>query len=215
MAKKKHYLLLGDVINSRHIKNRQAFKIKLTRALQYVSTTIPQAFAKPLQSWKGVDEVAAIITNPSFAYNIINEINNIIAPVTMRFVLSEGEADIKAGAQGGITEMDGKIFHDAASKMTELKQEGWLFAATGNNNNTMLAFSNWVNALVIIKQRWTNTQKKIFEKYKAEKNQEAIAKALKITQQSVSKTLTVIEAKKVMALEDNLNQWAYATFTNK
>ena len=211
---KKVYLLLGDVINSRVIRNRKQFEKKFQLALESVVHAHPDLFTIPLKQWKGIDEIAAVIRKPGSIYKVITAINEKLDPEAMRFVLAKGEADIGPKAKD-VSSLDGSVFHDAANHMMAIKKEKWLFGITGEENQNAKALHTQINSLLLIRTSWTETQRKIFYAYAETGNQEKAAKKLRITQQSVSKTLRLISAAQVLELEHQLTEWANVVFADQ
>lgn len=206
MRNKEYFTLLGDVINSRKIKRRKSFDRKFTMAISQVTQLYKDSFKVAVKKWKGIDEVAAIIDNPAHVYELIRDINEFIYPQKIRFVLAKGEIEMKPGVED-ISELDGNAFHEASSLMAELKKSGDVFASTGNNEMKDVALTNQVNALFLLKERWTEKQILVYKYYYTTLNQEAVAKKFKITQQSVSKTLKAINAVKIIELEKKVIAW--------
>ncbi len=211
---KKVYVLLGDVINSRGIKNRKQFEKKLQSALEAVMEELPDMFAMPVKQWKGIDEIAALVKKPASIYQAITAINQRLDPEMMRFVLAKGEMDIVHKVKD-IANLDGPVFHDAANLMMKIKKEKWLFGIAGDDSREAKALHTQINCLLLIRASWTETQRKIFYAYAETGNQEKSAKKLKITQQSVSKTLRLISAAQVLELEQQLIEWANAVFADQ
>jgi SatD family (SatD) len=205
IVRSQKYLLLGDVVNSRHIAKRKPFEKKLAAVLNKVAIDYKKYMEAPLTNWKGIDEVAAII-KPAAVYGIINEINNDIYPQRMRFVLIKGFIDIAPGLTD-ITKMDGVIFHEAVNSMNVLKKEKNMFKQVSGNAAFDTAFNNQVNLLMLMKKRWTEKQHHLYAAYALGNTQEEIARKMKITQQTVSKTLKSIDAEPVLELEKSMQQW--------
>src|SRR5687768_974092 len=121
-------VLLGDVVASRKIRSRKKFESRLAAAVQQAGQEYGEAFELPLKTWKGLDEIAAVLKKPAMVYPIINTIQNAIAPESMRFVMVRDALDI-IPANRDVTQADGPAFHRAAALMTVLKGKGLLFEA--------------------------------------------------------------------------------------
>ncbi|MGV3658364.1 MAG: SatD family protein [Chitinophagaceae bacterium] len=200
------YVLLADVVGSRRIEDRAAFDKKLQAALQQANQTFGNAFALPLQAWKGLDEVAAVLSSPTELYTVISVIQEAVAPQKFRFVLVRGNIDV-VPASKDVREADGAAFHEAAEAMQHLKREGLLFSCQTGNALWDLAYSTQLNLLLLLKDDWTERQRSIYTAYTKMGRQEEVAAALQVTQQTVSKTLQAIKANPVQKLEAALKQW--------
>jgi ABC-type glycerol-3-phosphate transport system substrate-binding protein len=210
---RKIYLLLGDVINSRAINNRKLFEKKFQSALEWLANDNADLFTIPLKQWKGIDEIAGVLKKPASVYKVITAINEKLDPEMMRFVLAKGEVDILSKTKD-ISNLDGPVFHEAANHMFQIKKEKWLFGMPGDDKQEVKALNTQINSLLLIRGSWTETQRKIFYAYAETGNQEKTAKKLRITQQSVSKTLRLVSAAQVLALEEQLTEWANAVFAD-
>ena len=206
MEKTSEYVLLADLVGSRLVADRPGFDQKLQAALAHVSKTFKNAFSLPLQVWKGLDEVAAVLKTPVELYNIISVIQGAVAPEKFRFVLVQGNIDL-VPSNGDVRQADGTAFHQAAEAMQQLKREGLLFYCKTANALWDAAYSNQLNLLLQLKSGWTLRQRLLYEAYIKSGRQEKVAEALGITQQTVSKTLQSIGAAQMQLLETRFNAW--------
>ena len=199
-------VLLADVVGSRRIADRAAFDKKLQAALKEVGKTYENAFILPLQVWKGLDEVAAVMQSPGELYPVLSVIQAVVAPEKFRFVLVQGSIDVMPRNKD-VRGADGTAFHRAAEAMQALKKEGLLFSCQTGNALWDTAFSTQVNLLLMIKSGWTERQQNIYTAYVKTGRQDAVAESLNVTQQTVSKTLQAIQAAQVQKLEAALQSW--------
>lgn len=206
-------VLLGDVVASRRIKARKKFESRLAAAVQQSGALYSNAYDLPLRTWKGLDEIAAVLKNPAQVYPIINVIQNVLAPERMRFVMVRDAVDI-VPASRDVTQADGPAFHRAAALMLALKAKGLLFACATGNAAQDLALANQLNLLLLLKQDWTERQRKVFEQYIKTGKQEEVARQMKVTQQGVSKTLKAIQALAVQQLETDFITWCNETMNH-
>lgn len=202
-------MLLSDVAGSRKIKERRKFEKKLADALQKIGQQYSNVFETPIQVWKGLDETAAVVKQPWLLYEVMDAIDSALAPHKMRFVLVKAMIDIMP-PNGDIARADGPAFHLAAAQMLELKKEGLKFSCSTGNPVLDKAWKGQVNLLWLLKSGWTERQRTVYKSYCRAGLQEQVASKLKITQQSVSKTLKSIAAAQVQALEQNLLAWTEA-----
>lgn len=201
------YVLLSDVVGSRHIADRKKFEKKLSDVLQRVQQQFASVFDTPIQVWKGLDETAAIVKEPWRLYEVMDTIDAGLAPQTMRFVVARGTMDLLP-KYGDVTKADGDAFHKAAEQMAALKQSGLKFGCNTQNPSADMAWQVQVNLLWVIKSRWTERQRSIYRLYHKTGLQDAVAKELNIVQQTVSKALKSISAAQVQQLENMLAAWA-------
>lgn len=209
--KKQSYVLMGDVVKSRLIQKRPEFEKRLDRVLQRVNLQQQQHLQMPIKSWKGVDEIAGVMNVIKEIYGLVITINDALSPQAMRFTIVKGRVDIGAQAKD-VTRADGEAFHRAAAMMAALKKTGLLFNANTGQPLEDMALNAQINALLLIRAGWTENQKQIYTVFAKEGNQAAVAKKLKITQQSVSKILKSISASEVEQVEKQVMQWINETY---
>ncbi len=204
------YVLLADVVGSRHIQQRQSFDAQIESAMAKAMQAFADVFEMPLQTWKGLDEIAAVIKKPCQLYPVMNLLQDAIAPQKLRFVLVQGDIDV-VPEDKDVRHADGSVFHQAAALMLQLKKEALLFSCQTRNAVWDKALMTQVNLLMLLKEDWTERQRKTFNAYFKSGRQEEVAQQLNITQQTVSKTLKAIKAVQVQRLEQALQDWCLAT----
>lgn len=200
------FVLLGDVVDSRKIEDRTGFDQKLGDALVTVKEMFTNAFVLPLQIWKGLDEIAAVLATPYELYPLLSVIQDRVAPQKFRFVIAEGSIDVMP-ENGDVRQADGNAFHKAAEAMQGLKKEGLLFSCKSGNPLWDNAYNTQVNLLLMLREGWTERQRSIYAAYIKSGRQEEVAETLQVTQQTVSKTLQAIKAAQVQKLEAALQHW--------
>lgn len=203
------HVLLSDVVGSRHIAERKKFEKKLSAALQEVSQRFASVFETPVQVWKGLDETAALVKEPWRLHEVMDALDEALSPHTMRFVVVQGPVDVLPPG-GDVAKADGEAFHTATAEMLALKRSGLKFACRTQNAVTDAAWQAQVNLLWLLKKDWTERQRKTYRLYCQTGLQEAVARQLKVVQQTVSKTLKSISAAQVQQLERMINEWAEA-----
>jgi hypothetical protein len=206
MNKNSGFVLLADVVGSRSIPDRTAFDRQLTAGIGQVTKMFQNVFVLPLQVWKGLDEVAAVLAKMDELYRMISVIQDSVAPRQFRFVIVKGVIDV-VPQNRDVRQADGPAFHKAAEAMQGLKREGLLVSCNTGNAIWDKAYSTQVNLLLLLKGDWTGRQRAIYTAYVESGRQEAAAATLQVTQQTVSKTLQAIKAAQVQKLETALDTW--------
>ena len=208
MNKKKYLVVLTDIVDSRKITNRQAFRRVLNRAILRVNRMYVHAFIAPIKIQKGIDELAMVI-KPQYQhtiYTIINELNNTVAPVDMRYAIVRGKIDT-GFTQHDVSKMDGDAFHKAAAGIALLKENELTIYIKTDNTYFDTHFQAQANLLQILKNTWTIKQRKIYTLYKQLNNQHKVAQKMNVSQQTISKVLHSIQAKQVLQVEQNFEYW--------
>ncbi len=187
--------IIGDIINSKKLKDRNEIQIKLKHILNSINENYSEDIASNFMITLG-DEFQGLLNNGENAIKIINEIENKMYPIEIRFGIGVGEItteinrDMPLGA-------DGPAYHNARKTINALK----LIENKSNigNTNILIATDNIVtdnlmNSIFalcyIIKKKWSPRQKEIITAYlNSDTNQIKTANNLGITQSSVNKGL--------------------------
>lgn len=202
--RKKLFVLLGDVVASRQIKDRDGFQ----RALQDLCEDINHAYAKdiyaPFKTLKGLDEIGGVLSDMSNIYNIIILISEHLHPCQMRCALVFDYVDTALESKD-VSKMDGPAFHKAAQAVNDLKKTALLFSLFSADEILDRALQGEINLMLFIRDERTLKQRQIIKEYERLKNQQDVAKKLGISQQYVSLVLSHSQWKMLKDLEDELN----------
>jgi hypothetical protein len=117
--KRKLYVLLGDVISSRSIAEREKFQKKLEETCRYINSTYTGDIYADFKILKGIDEIGGVLSSMSKSYELINVLLENLHPNLMRFVLVFDYIDA-ALATMDVAKMDGPAFHKASDLMHTL-----------------------------------------------------------------------------------------------
>jgi len=199
------YVLLGDIVSSKKIKDRAQFQEKLIRACNFINKHHKNEIIAKMKIIKGSDEIGCLLKNLAPLYNIIKEIGEILYPVKIRFVLVKGIIDT-GFLTNDISRMDGPAFHRASELMNDLKKEKLILNISTSNNLGDALISNNINLIYLVKGRWSPTKREIIEAYERWGDQRKVASKLKITQQTVSYHLKSSNWKQIKKIEIKLNR---------
>lgn len=202
--KKKFYVLLGDVISSRRISDRERFRNKFEEILEKINTAYVEDIFADFKVLKGIDEIGGVLFTMSNIYKIINEILEQLHPNLIRFVLIFDYID--TGMETfDISKMDGPAFHKASDTMNTLKKSKLMLEMSVSDKIIDTAITGQINLILLTKKNWSSKQHQIVREYKSTNNQDDVAKKLGITQQAVSKTLNKVMWKEIFLIEEKLN----------
>ena len=202
--KQKLYVLLGDVISSRRIAEREKFQKKLEATCRYINSTYTGYIYAEFKILKGIDEIGGVLSTLSKSYELINVLLENLHPNLMRFVLVFDYIDTALETKD-IAKMDGPAFHKASDLMHTLKKSKLMFDMSVGDEVVDTTISGQINLISLLKRNWSAKQHQIVEEYERTKNQYEVAKFLGITQQAVSKTLNRSMWKELKSIEENLN----------
>lgn len=202
--KQKFYVLLGDVISSSKIRNREEARKKLARACNEVNNVYAKDIRADFKILKGIDEIGGVLSTMRNIYNIITTILWQLYPNLIRFVLVFDYIDTAIDT-GDIAKMDGSAFHKASNMMPLLKKSKLMFDMRVGDKMIDNSITGQVNLILLLKKNWSAHQNRIVREYKKTKNQYEVAKKLGTTQQSVSNTLNRSMWKEIKSIEEKLN----------
>lgn len=204
IMKKKLYVLLGDVISSRQIIDREKFQDKFEETLKKINVEYVDDIFADFKILKGIDEIGSVLSNISNVYKMMDEILEQLHPNLIRFVLIFDYID--AGMESlDISKMDGPAFHKASDTMNTLKKSKLMFEMCVGDNMIDAAIAGQINLILLTKKNWSLKQHQIVREYKSINNQDDVAIKLGITQQAVSKTLNKVMWKEMILIEKKLN----------
>lgn len=183
----KLYVLVTDVIGSSQLSDRA----RLTKDLQVAADEVNAEFGRhlfaDLEITRG-DEMSAVLTSVSGAYDVLATLERILHPRRFRSVLVYDE--LTAGLdtkRAGI--IDGPAFYQAHEHMAELKRSKKTFTLASGQVELDEAAEVLVN---LLQWRWgemTDLQRQIVRLYQQEKNQLRVAELLGRSQQQISHSL--------------------------
>lgn len=202
--KQKLYVILGDVISSRRIRDREEFQHKLETILENINDTYTEDIFADFKILKGIDEIGCVLSTMSNGYRIINAIAEQLHPNLMRNVMVFDYIDAGIKTRD-ISKMDGPAFHKASDILRNLKKSKLMFDMSVSDKMIDTAISGQINLILLTKKNWSLNQHQIAKEYKSTNNQDEVAKNLGISQQAVSKTLNRIMWKQIFGIEEKLN----------
>ena len=202
--KQKLYVILGDVISSRRIRDREGFQHKLETILENINDTYAEDIFADFKIIKGIDEIGCVLSTMSNGYRIINAISEQLHPDSMRYVMVFDYIDAGIKTRD-ISKMDGPAFHKASDIISTLKKSKLMFDMSVSDKMIDTAISGQINLILLTKKNWSSNQIQIVKEYKSTNNQDEVAKNLGISQQAVSKTLNRIMWKQIFGIEEKLN----------
>jgi hypothetical protein len=202
--KQKFYVMLGDVIGSTRITDREIFRRKLEKACSNVNLNFGEDIYADFNILKGIDEIGGVLLNIRSVYKIINMMSEQFYPHSMRFVLVFDYIDTALESHE-VSRMDGKAFNRASEIMEDFKSSRLIFKMSIGDEIMDKIVAGEINLIFLLKKSWSLRQRTILYEYRKIGNQNMVAKALGITQQAVSKALNRSMWKKISGIEEDLN----------
>lgn len=195
-------VLLGDVVDSREIEDRERFANDANVAVEAINESFGESLSPNFTVLKGVDEFVGVLDSVAPLYRIVDLFHQRVHPVEARFVAVTGDIDIIGD---DASELDGPAFHRADETIRHLAEQNLFYDVYGGDELADALVAGQMNLLHILKRRWTERQRDIIARYRKHGTQTAVAEDLGIKQQTVSDTLRTAEWKRIHLLEDSLN----------
>lgn len=200
------YVLLGDVVGSRDIPEREAFQRRLETVCEAATDDHQDAFQARLDLLVGLDEVGGVLTTVEPLYDVLTSVYDGIDPHRIRFVCVEGEIDVGWEA-GDVREMDGPAFHVADETLERIEREAlWFDMVTDDGGRAQLfgAIAGVINPILYLRREMTDHQREIAAAYEQLGTQVAVAEEFDVSQQAVSKAMAGSNWPMLRTLEDRI-----------
>ncbi len=199
------FVLLGDVVRSSRIQDPWGFQRRLWKLVQTLNHKFSAELAAEFKILKGIDEIAAVLRSLRPIAEVVSEMFFSLYPVMLRVVVVYGEITV-GFATGDVSRMDGPSFHEAAELMEELKRERLFFRLKASSVLLDRALTGLVNALLLLKTRWTPEQVRLIQAYRRLGSQREVASQWGISQQAVSERLRRALWPEIQRLEHELKE---------
>lgn len=205
MKNDEFYVLLGDVISSKKIKNREEFQKELINTCFELNELYKEDMYAKFEIIKGLDEIGCLLEKINNLYEIISLILNRLYPYSMRFVLVKGHVDTGLSTKK-VSQMDGPAFHKASNLMQLLKGENLIFKMDSGSIVIDKLITNNINLIYLLKRNWSLKKTMIIKEYEKKGDQKAVAKKLGLTQQTVSYHIKSSSWKELRKIENDLKE---------
>ena len=188
--------VIGDIVGSKSLTDRGEVQQKLKSVLAAINETYRDDIASDFMITLG-DEFQGLLKRGGRAMEIVEEIEDRMYPVSIRFAVGIGEitTDIDPRLPLGA---DGPAYHNARRAMNELKAaekkakspDAYKMIATqGDNGDTDALLNSVLMLCSVIKRKWSPRQREIILAYLECGDQQRAADKLGIAQSSVNKGL--------------------------
>ena len=198
------YVVLGDVVGSREIDDRAAFRGQLSDARNAVTDACGEDFVAGPSVLKGIDEVGAVLTRLGRLYDVVVTMNDRLHPHAIRLAVASGE--IEFGATDDVARMDGEAVHRATELLEGVEADGLWFGLDTGTEPLDTAVADEINLLVHLRRSWTDRQREVVTRYERTGTQRAVADELGVSQQAVSTVLQGASWPLIETVEERLRR---------
>ena len=196
-SKNIYVAIIGDIIDSKKINNRNEVQQKLKRVLLEINQSYDEIIAANFMISLG-DEFQGLICKQEKVFDIINDIEMNMFPVKIRFGIGVGKIDTDI-FKNNTLEIAGPAYYNARKSISILneRKKSYEKIATniiidsGDKLRTQDELINSILSLIYIsKSKWKQNSINVIKSYlKNNCNQYAVAKDLGVQQPAISKTL--------------------------
>ncbi|MFC7200179.1 SatD family protein [Halospeciosus flavus] len=198
------YVVLGDVVRSRAVDDREAFRERLETACEDAND-VTEGVVAPFSVLKGIDEIGGVLDRASDVYRIARSVATQLRPHRIRLAVARGTVDVGLET-GDVARMDGGAFHEASDLLERVEREGLYFDLRTGRRSLDTSVADVVNLLLEQRHEWTDRQREVAERYRELGAQQAVADELDVSQQAVSRTLQQASWPLVSTVEERLQR---------
>ncbi|QLG60866.1 SatD family protein [Halorarum salinum] len=199
------YVVLGDVVGSRDVPERDRLRRELRAALAGANDEYGADVGAPFTPLKGVDEFGGTLTGRGTIYGVVRAVQEGLHPTVARYAVVRGEVDVNPDSTD-VRTMDGPAFHRADELLADLASgDGNFVVETGDPSVDDLATAAGDLALAV-REGWTERQMEVARAYRVQGTQVRVAEEFGVSKQAISKTLRAAQYDRVRRAEERLNR---------
>lgn len=196
-TKESYVVIIGDIIDSRKLEDREAIQKKFKEALNFINQKYSMSISAKFKITLG-DEFQGLLKDRQSILDIITDFELYMLPVEFRYGIGIGDIDTEINYEDS-SEIDGSAYHRARDMINVLEDKKGKY---NEEVSDILICSGevWcerdvlINSLLTVcsalKSKWTERQKEIICTYLQNgENQYKTAQVLEIAQSSVNRAL--------------------------
>jgi len=200
--KKIYVVVTGDIVESRKIEQRDKFQQKLRKVLDEINQKFKKVIVVKFCFTLG-DEFQGLINSLGESYTIVKKLQEMLYPVKICFGVGLGDISTKISKQ--TSGMDGECFLRSRAALEEAKRINQS-VVYNTQTNIDLAVNTIIKLLDAIKKDWKSHHYKRVQLYEQLGTLEKVAKAEKVSKQTVSKMFIYIKFNEVKQAEENIKK---------
>jgi hypothetical protein len=200
----KYFVLIGDIVNSKKIKDRIAFNAKFQEALSALNAHKADILS-PYTITAG-DEIQAVFGSADNVFRDAIVILASIYPEKIRFSFSAGALITPVNPNQSIG-MDGPAFYTAREGIDRLKKSGDLFHISGEGIPDLQLLQSCLQLLSFQIKDWKPNRLQTLMFLQEATPVKVIAEKLKVSEQAIYKTINAGALEVVMQLFDEISKY--------
>lgn len=182
----KRIAVIADMVSSKRIKNRADVQKKLQSVFRRINKN--SGVISPYTITLG-DEFQAVYDKADFLFRDIWQIIYSLYPVKIRFSIGVGEITTRINRKQAIG-MDGPAFYNARKGLEELKNTGYLFNISSDDENNIEMYRQSLYLISHFSESWKETRIKILTMLYEGLTPKEISNRMAVTDKAVYKNIT-------------------------
>ncbi len=200
-----YYVVLGDVVHSREIEDREGFQDRLEAVCGQFNATERDDVWGNFKILKGIDEFGGVLQSLENVYEVVSEFQETLRPHEVRTVVAGGSIDVGL-TSWDVEKMDGEAFHSASERLEEIEDGPLSFDLLVDDDALARAVGDEINLLLHVRGDWTDRQWEVASVRERVGTQTVAAAELGVTQQAVSNVLAGANWPLVHEVEERLRE---------
>jgi len=197
----KYLVLIGDIVSSKQISQREQTQKILSSELQRLNAGNSHIIS-PYTITLG-DEFQVVFSRADGVFNDAMEILSALHPVKVRFSFGVGQILTQLNREQAIG-MDGPAFHNARNGIEKLKNSDTLFTVEGLETPHSRLFQESLSLVSYTCKNWNQNRFRTFTSMVHKKEIQKIAGELHISDKAVYKTISEGNLHNILRLLDEI-----------
>lgn len=196
--------LIGDIVESRAISNRQQVQSDLDNVLRRENESNNHQLVSNLVITIG-DEFQGLFSEPSPAFRALIRITDRMPQIQFRFGLGYGgiDTELKDNAIG----MDGPCFYNAREALEAAKEEDrWALIKGLGTQELENEINSHLRLIGVIRSDWTPRQRDYATSMRFAESQKQVAERFAVSPPAVNRSLRDSHYEELLASEETLSQ---------
>lgn len=201
---KKYCVIIGDIVQSKEIKNRGLLQRKFYAALEKINKQFASQIVSKFTVTLG-DEFQGVLKDLSSGYAVVNVIQEMFFPVKLRFGVGRGRiaTRLRKEAMG----MDGPAFHFAREAVEEAREKKREIIYHTGFKEKDAAINALLFAISVFREGRTQRQFQAVSAYRKYRTQKKASRAMGIDRTTLTKMLKAAKWDQVSELENAANAY--------
>lgn len=189
--------LIGDVVASRRVADREGLQRELKAALARVNRRAGRALAAPLSLTAG-DEIQGLFREPAAVVDAVVEVADAVFPARLVHGLGFGALETDLGPEPAL--LDGPCLHRAREALAEARAESAWLVSQGLGQPEDVVVTALFRLLGELRSRWTEIQAQHVAHARG-RSQKEVAERLGKAESTISESLKAAGFQAVLAGE--------------